>query len=155
MKLFTAIAFGLATLLLTSVFVYTRLTASNLSETPSRLCFGERCVTLEIARTPEERRQGLMYRTALAAETGMLFIFEQPGYHSFWMKNTLIPLDILWLDENLTVVHIERNVPPCATDPCPSYRPPVEARYVLEVNAGAAEGIGVGDAAKARQNEYE
>lgn len=111
-----------------------------------RLCFGEKCFTVELARTPTERQQGLMYRRELATDAGMLFVFERSGSYSFWMKNTYLPLDILWLDEQFRAVHIERGVPPCMDEPCPSYRPDADARYVLEVNRGAAGGITVGDA---------
>lgn len=92
-----------------------------------------------------------MYRETLAPHAGMLFIFDQPGRYGFWMKHTRIPLDMLWLDQNWQVVHIERTVPPCTNDPCPRYRPPADARYVLEVNGGAADGIAIGGSAQASE----
>lgn len=82
----------------------------------------------------------------------MLFLFPEKARHAFWMKNTLIPLDILWIDEARTVVHIERAVPPCQADPCPSYAPDRQALDVLELAAGeaAARGIEVGDVLELR-----
>lgn len=78
----------------------------------------------------------------LAEDAGMLFVFEQPAYRTFWMKNTLIPLDMLWIDEGGTIVHVEEYANPCGeegskNDDCPLYGPDewVLAKYVLEVNA--------------------
>lgn len=96
-------------------------------------------VTAELAVTEQERQQGLMFREKILPEQGMLFIFEEEGFYSFWMKNTLISLDILWLDEEKRIVHIEHAVPPCQKDPCPSYTPRFPALYVLELASGAAD----------------
>jgi len=97
----------------------------------------------EIADTPAKRSQGLMFRTRMAPDRGMLFTFpefQEPGYWTFWMKNTKMPLDILWLDQDGTIVHIERYVPICTrTDNlCPRYRPKTAAVQVLELGAGQA-----------------
>ena len=77
----------------------------------------------------------------------MIFVFPESGVHPFWMKNTLVPLDIIWMDDAKTVVHIQADTPPCKADPCPSYGPMRKASTVLEVRAGtaAAEGLKVGD----------
>jgi uncharacterized membrane protein (UPF0127 family) len=100
-------------------------------------------ITAEIAVTEAERARGLMFREKLLPDQGMLFVFEKEGTHAFWMKNTLIPLDMLWLDRDRRVVHIERNVPPCKADPCPSYGPVRPGLYVLELAAGAADRFGL------------
>ena len=97
----------------------------------------------EIADTPAKRSQGLMYRTRMAPDRGMLFTFpefQEPAYWTFWMKNTKMPLDILWLDRDGTIVHLERYVPICTrTDNlCPRYRPKTAAVRVLELRAGQA-----------------
>ncbi len=94
--------------------------------------------TLEIARTPEEQSQGLMYREALAPRTGMIFLFSDGGAHHFWMKNTMIPLDILWLDAGGKVLFVSANTPPCKSDPCPTYGPEAPAPIVLEIAGGLA-----------------
>ncbi|MDD5111648.1 MAG: DUF192 domain-containing protein [Candidatus Altiarchaeota archaeon] len=113
------------------------------------VCFKSDCFTVELAVEPEQRARGLMHRKSLDPDAGMLFIFEDDGIYPFWMKNTLIPLDMLWLDGNRQVVHIEKNVQPCKSDPCLSVTPLVSSHYVLEVNAGTADriGIAVGDIA--------
>lgn len=102
-----------------------------------------RGVTAELAVSEEERARGLMFRETLRSDQGMLFVFEKEGLHSFWMKNTRISLDILWLDNSKKVVHIEAGVPPCWADPCPSYGPRTPARYVLELMAGGAASFGI------------
>jgi uncharacterized membrane protein (UPF0127 family) len=98
-------------------------------------------VRVEIAANDELRAQGLMYRDHLDSDRGMLFFFTAAGPHSFWMKNTRIPLDMIWLDGDRRIIHIERNVPPCRADPCPSYGPKAEAKamYVLELAGGVAD----------------
>lgn len=102
---------------------------------------------VEIAADPELRAQGLMYRDQLRPATGMLFFFPVDGEYGFWMKNTMIPLDMLWIDSSRKVVHIKTDVPPCRIEQCPSYEPGVTARYVLELAAGevAKRGLKVGD----------
>ena len=98
-------------------------------------------IQAELADTVQKRAQGLMYRYALARDRGMLFTFGDSQRWGIWMKNTRIPLDILWLDEKKVIVHIERNVPICtrADDGCPAYTPNRNAAYVLEVAAGVAD----------------
>jgi uncharacterized membrane protein (UPF0127 family) len=102
--------------------------------------------SLEVVRTPEEQAQGLMFRESLPPRHGMFFPFPGPGVHSFWMKNTMIPLDIVWLDRDGRVLFVSANTPPCRADPCPSYGPDAPAAYVLEIAGGLAakEGVRVG-----------
>jgi uncharacterized membrane protein (UPF0127 family) len=110
-------------------------------------CFSGKCFSLEVARTQEERAYGLMNRESLDPDKGMLFVFDKEGVYPFWMKNTKIPLDIIWINRDKAVVCINRNTPPCKTSPCPSYDPEKNALYVIELNGGAAEDMGliVGD----------
>jgi len=103
------------------------------------VCANEYCFTVEIADEPEERSRGLMDRKSLDSGKGMLFIFGQESKYYFWMKNTLVPLDIIWLNSNKEVIYIEKNVQPCQNDPCPTYGPDKEAKYVLEINAGQSD----------------
>ncbi|MCX6759389.1 MAG: DUF192 domain-containing protein [Candidatus Nealsonbacteria bacterium] len=102
----------------------------------SEICFKSFCFEIEVAQTSEEKKQGLMFREYLPENKGMLFEFNQEGIHSIWMKNTLILLDIIWLDKNLEVVFMKENALPCKSDPCPVYSNLIPAQYVLEVNAG-------------------
>jgi uncharacterized membrane protein (UPF0127 family) len=107
------------------------------AENPKKICFNkDTCVSLEIADNDSSRERGLMFRKSLPESTGMLFIFPEEGVFSFWMKNTLIGLDMVWLDKDLKVVYIKPFAPPCESYDCPSYEPKVTAKYVLEVNAG-------------------
>ena len=107
-----------------------------------------RKIQAELAETPDERARGLMFRDSLAADRGMLFIFPTPDFHGFWMKNCRFPIDIIWLSSEKKIVHIERAVPPCKEDPCPTYGPMRKARYVLEVVADFSRGekLQLGDA---------
>ncbi|HET8774073.1 MAG TPA: DUF192 domain-containing protein [Thermoanaerobaculia bacterium] len=95
-------------------------------------------VGVEIAADNEMRAQGLMFRDHIDSGKGMLFVFPQDDVVSFWMKNTRIPLDMIWIDSGRRVVGIKENVPPCRIEDCPSYGPGVVARYVLEVGGGEA-----------------
>lgn len=104
--------------------------------------------TVEIRSEPMERARGYMYREEVGPAEGMLFLFPTSARHSFWMKNCLVPLDIIWLDENYRVVDLAPDQQPCAEGAaCPSVLPAASARVVLEVAAGRAaeEGLSVGD----------
>lgn len=100
-------------------------------------------VSLELALTDEQKALGLMFRDVLPPSHGMLFVFDREGFLPFWMKNTLIPLDFIWLDSGGTVVDVKASVPPCNLDPCPSYKPSRPARAMLELAAGQAAAHGV------------
>jgi uncharacterized membrane protein (UPF0127 family) len=90
---------------------------------------------VEIARSSKQRRHGLMFRQKLDKRHGMLFIFARPGDHRIWMKNTLIPLTVIWIDESETVIDIKK-LPPCHADPCPSYGVAKASKYILELDSG-------------------
>lgn len=92
-------------------------------------------VRVELATTPTARSQGLMYRKELADDVGMLFLFPVDGILHFWMKNTEIPLDMLFIDHNRRIVGIVESAHPMSQEPV---GPDVPARYVLEVNGGFA-----------------
>ena len=96
--------------------------------------------SVEVATTEAERARGLMFRDELPAGHGMLFIHKEEGPLAYWMKNTRIPLDILFFDRARHLVSQQRNVPPCDLgDACPPYPSDAPAIYVLELNAGEAE----------------
>lgn len=92
-------------------------------------------IEAELAYTDETRAQGLMFRKSMPEDAGMLFLFPDLSQQSFWMKNTLIPLDILWLNEQKEIVYFV-TATPCRKDPCATYMPMQKALYVLELNAG-------------------
>jgi uncharacterized protein len=96
-------------------------------------------ILMEVARTAQEQSIGLMYRTELAADRGMVFVFSPPRPVSFWMKNTLIPLDMLFVADGV-VKHIGANIQPCKADPCPGYGPAADLNIdrVIELRAGRA-----------------
>jgi len=106
--------------------------------------------SVEIADTQETQQLGLMFRDSMPADHGMLFIFPNEAPRSFWMKNTRIPLDIMYFDKDLKLVSLSADTPPCKVSRCPSYPSIAPAKYVLELNAGSAAslGIAVGDKLK-------
>lgn len=95
-------------------------------------------INVELAITPEEQQKGLMFREELQENTGMLFIQSEPRLTAFWMKNTLIPLDIIFIDENSKIINVERAVP-CEQTACVTYPSKDKAKYVLEINAGESK----------------
>lgn len=99
---------------------------------------------VEVARTPEERSKGLMFREELPADTGMLFLFDQPRKLSFWMKNTLIPLDIIFFDAQGKVVSTQSMVP-CTEKVCSTYDSGAPSLSALEVSQGFVRRYGVGE----------
>jgi len=112
-------------------------------------------VHVELAADDENRAQGLMYRDQLRPGTGMLFLFPEEGEYPFWMKNTRIVLDMIWIDSNKRIAHIAHDVQPCQVEDCPSYPPHARARYVLEVSGGVARahGLKAGDILRFEQIE--
>ena len=102
-------------------------------------------LTLQVADTPAERARGLMDRTSLPGDHGMLFVHQEAGPWPFWMLNTLVPLDVVWLDGDRRVVDIQtmRPEPGVPADKLAIYRPRADALYTLEVNAGLAARLGL------------
>jgi uncharacterized protein len=127
--------------LLSTLMAAVVVTSSCRHKAQNLACAKQACYEIELASTAAEMALGLMHRTHLEADRGMLFIFSESTIHPFWMKNTLIPLDMIWMDHARRVVHIEEVVPPCTADPCPRYTPSHESLYVLELNAGEVKRI--------------
>lgn len=125
-----------------------RLGTPHLASTPIRLP-NSVDIEAELAVTFSEQQRGLMFRRELPAGQGMLFLFSNAGSYSFWMLNTLVPLDIIWMDSERRIVFISQNTPPCPPEValCPTYGGNEAAQFVLELAAGqaAANGLQVGD----------
>ena len=120
---------------------------ANVVDQP-RMCFkdGKDCFDVEVVSKPKDMEIGLQGRNGLN-QKGMLFNFVEDGRYRFWMKSMRFSLDIIWIDVNSRIVHIASNVPPCTSDPCPTYFSEQNARMVLEVPAGTTEShnVKVGD----------
>jgi uncharacterized membrane protein (UPF0127 family) len=134
----------LATVLILTIFAYIltlKLPRKNI------VCVKDKCFTVELAITPQQHAHGLMFRKKLDDDKGMFFIFKGEGIYPFWMKNTFIPLDIIWIGQNQQVVFIKENAQPCKKKSCPLIFPNRKAKYVLEVNGGTVNKLksGVGD----------
>jgi uncharacterized membrane protein (UPF0127 family) len=113
------------------------------NESLSKVCFGAKCFYVELAATPEERSLGLMFREHLDPDKGMLFIYKDEEVRYFWMKNTLISLDMVWINGNREVISISKDVQPCQTSQCPLISPEQKVQYVLELNGGTSDKIGL------------
>lgn len=112
----------------------------------ARVIFGTDTVVAEVARTAEEREQGLMFRDEVPEGTGMLFVFADEALRSFWMRNTHVPLDVAWMDAELRIVDIQQMEPETTT----LHEGSAPAMFALEVPMGwyAAHGVRVGDVAE-------
>lgn len=118
------------------------------------MCFKQTCFQLEHAQTTQEKQRGLMYRVHLPTHNGMLFSWQDEHHIAMWMKNTYIPLDILWLNRHHRVVYIKKNATPNVTIPI---RPPQKAQFIIELNGGAADTycITIGDKATFTTNRQQ
>ena len=152
MKSTWVVAWGLSLSSLTGLLGTIGLTGISspppvqLEETAVRFPSGT-TIQAELALTPDQRASGLMFRDSLEANRGMLFVFPEPAFHDFWMKNCRFLIDIIWLSAEKRIVHIERAVPPCKEDPCPTYGSLRKALYVIEVVAefSSREKLRLGD----------
>jgi uncharacterized protein len=102
----------------------------------------------ELSLTVEQHRQGLMRRKELPRDRAMLFVFQEDERLAFWMKDTLIPLDLVFVSSDFRIVDIKKDFQPCDKEVCPSYEAVAAARYVVEMSAGLAaeKGLQAGDA---------
>ena len=97
-------------------------------------------VRVEVARTPDQRAHGLMFRERLDADAGMIFLFDNDDDHTFWMKNTPLPLDMIFITSSLAVAGVVESTVPFSTETRSCGQ---QARFVLEVNAGFAARHGI------------
>jgi uncharacterized membrane protein (UPF0127 family) len=138
------LAVGLAVILTMQI----RSKPSNLpiNKKSISLDIGQKSYSLEVADTAQTRQVGLMNRSKLDENGGMIFIFDGTGIYPFWMKDTLIPLDMIWLNDQKEIVHIKENAQPCSTTIgaiCSSIIPLKPALYVIELNGGEVEKLGL------------
>ena len=124
-------------MILIVLYYFITNTIHNKTTVP-QVCNDDVCFTVELATTPVEREKWLMYREYLAENSWMLFVFPVADIHNFWMKNTIIPLDMIRINDQFKVVRV-LTAQPCITNPCTIYKPEISTNYVLEVNAGIAK----------------
>ena len=119
-------------------------TAPEISIAPS-IVLGSDTIMLDIADSPSERMKGLSGTPSLAEDKGLLFIFDTPSTHGFWMKDMNYPIDMIWLDKSFTIVGLKENATPESYPE--SFAPSSPALYVIEVNAGISQkhGLKIGD----------
>lgn len=126
---------------------------SDLGVKTTKVCYQNHCFKTKIAKTKAERKKGLKKRKNLKEDEAMLFDFPQEGKLGFWMKDTLIPLDIIWLNKNKEVIKIKHEAQPCKSLPCPVFKPEKKSKYVLEIKGGRAKEIGVKKDERLKFNE--
>lgn len=119
----------------------------GLTDNKQRLLAPKAALTVEIADSPEERTKGLSMRDSLAEKSGMLFIFDSGKANCFWMKDTYIPLDMVWLNDDKEVIYVHENAEP---ESIQNICPDNPGTYVLEVNAGKASEFGLTPGEKVR-----
>lgn len=129
-------------LLLFSFFLFVIVTRVSFPQ-ENKVCFKDNCFAVELAKTKDEQQRGLMLRPHLDEDKGMLFIYNNEEIRSFWMKNMRIPLDIIWISRERKVAGISRNIFPCNKEACLPLTPGVPVQYVLELNAGICDKIGL------------
>lgn len=104
---------------------------------------GDVSVDVEVADDNQEHAKGLMGRESLDEDAGILFVFEEEAQRTFWMKDTLIPLDMIFIGADFVVDEVKSNVPPCKVEDCPTFPGQMPAKYVVEVNGGFAQENGI------------
>ncbi len=119
--------------LVTSILLWSCLGPGNLAASEIiELEVGQSVYQVELAVTPAQRRQGLMYRQQLDSRQGMLLVYSRAGDHRIWMKNMRMTLRVYWIDDQFTVISVQR-LEPCSSSPCPVYSAPRAARFILEL----------------------
>lgn len=147
MSVFNVLLKGRSARILVCALIYS---FCSFSYAQDRVCFEGNCINVEVVEQLEDLKRGLQFRQFLGKDEGMLFSYSTSWQAPIWMKNTLIPLDIIWMDDDKRIVSLVTSAPPCKSDPCQIYRPDRPARYVLEVNSEYADrqGLRVGDQAE-------
>ncbi|MGL5064591.1 MAG: DUF192 domain-containing protein, partial [Microcoleus sp.] len=120
----------------------TALASPQMLPVTAKASMADRQIELEVAKTPEQQAMGLMYRTSLPDNRGMLFEFQPPRPVSFWMKNCKISLDMIFLKDGI-VKAIQAEAPPCTAEPCPTYGPNTPVDAVIELRGGRAAELGL------------
>ena len=139
-----AIIIGIKLIILFFFFSYyykqkNSLMTSFLESSP-QFCFSDYCLSLEIADSQEKRELWLMFREQLNEWSGMIFVFTWEDYHWMWMRNMVIPLDIIWVDKNYEVVKIV-SANPCEKEICDIYKPNVKNLFVIEIGSWVAKNL--------------
>ncbi len=129
--------------LLLAAALYMSFPAGGFMTAEPTVCIRGNCFNVEVALTQEQKSRGLMFREHIDDDKGMLFLYSSEAPRPFWMKNTLVPLDIIWISCDNHIVSIAREAQPCETDPCPIITPEGLSRNVLEINGGMSDRLGI------------
>ena len=143
--LFKIIIFIIILVIFSWLFFYTKDFLFAPTFDIKSVCYKNNCFLVELAVTTAQQEKGLMFVNKMDKKNGMLFIFSKENIYPFWMKNTFIPLDIIWINKDKKVVYINENSQPCLLnlENCVMINPGASALYVLEINAGIVKEIGL------------
>ena len=125
------------------ILIFVLIFNNNIQSLTITTLSGEHTFNVEIADNTAEITKGLMFRKAMSQNEGMFFVFDSEEIRSFWMKNTYIPLDIIFINSQMEVIDIKVNAQPCKEEVCKRYTSNGPAQYVLEINSGLSEEIGL------------
>lgn len=141
LKIYFVVVFAISVLAIAAFFYFSQ------TKKISKVCVNNNCFEVELAENILQQSRGLMFRESLQEHKGMFFIFKKEDIYPFWMENTKISLDIIWINSENKIVFISKSAEPCKTLSCPKIIPLEKAKYVLEINGGLVEkfGIKVGD----------
>lgn len=140
----TALSFRFAKIVIILILFQSGSCSANQGFPRVELDLKGKLYQIEIADTNERKSQGLMYRRAIGRNAGMLFPYDAPVNLNIWMKNTLIPLAVIWLDEQARVID-KKILQPCRTPDCPSFGPGQLSMYVLELHPSELDRFSIGD----------
>ncbi|MBC8210489.1 MAG: DUF192 domain-containing protein [Gammaproteobacteria bacterium] len=130
--------------LLILLFLVANIAVAELVFPRQTLQLNKRAFQLELADTNQRRSEGLMHRRSLADEAGMLFLYQRPGDYRIWMKNTLIPLLVIWLDAEARIIDLQM-LEPCRVQNCPVYGPQQTSQFILELHPVHRTHFSIGD----------
>ncbi len=117
------------------IFIISFMYFSRNQEKIKSVCIEDKkCFNVQIAETKKEMKIGLSNRSSLNSDSGMLFVFDAENIPYFWMKDMQFPLDIIWINQNMKIVGIEKNLQPCNPANCGLFKPNEKAKYVIEIN---------------------
>jgi uncharacterized membrane protein (UPF0127 family) len=143
---------GIIILISFAIILSSKMGMKSSSYIPVKI--GDKIIYAELADTFKKQTMGLMGRKSMTDNQGMLFVFSKPGTYKFWMFNTSLPLDMIWISSNKTIIYIQQTAQPCFISNCTTYGPNEDAQYVLEVNANYTQqnNISVGDSVDFKLN---
>ncbi len=121
------------------IFVLSLMYYASVNQKIKTVCINKKCFNVEVAKTPTEMTRGLSNRIFLNSDDGMLFVFDAENIPYFWMKDMQFPLDIIWINQNMKIIGVEKKLQPCNPSYCGLFKPNSKVKYVMEINGNQSE----------------